>query len=59
LLVAAVAVPKPWGALQEQDLKQLYEPYFMKKIAEIPMQQKHQRPVWSPQAEVLHGEGGL
>jgi CCR4-NOT transcription complex subunit 1 len=31
-LVSAVAVPQPWGALQEQALKQLYEPYFTKKI---------------------------
>ncbi|KAF2016173.1 Not1-domain-containing protein [Aaosphaeria arxii CBS 175.79] len=32
-LIAAVAVPKPWGALQEQALKQLFEPYFTKKLA--------------------------
>jgi CCR4-NOT transcription complex subunit 1 len=31
-LVSAVAVPKPWGALQEQALKQLFDPYFMKKL---------------------------
>jgi CCR4-NOT transcription complex subunit 1 len=31
-LVAAVAVPKPWGALQEQALKQLFDPYFHKKL---------------------------
>lgn len=31
-LVSAVAVPKPWGALQEQALKQLFEPYFLKKL---------------------------
>lgn len=33
-LIAAVAVPKPWGALQEQALKQLFDPYFMKKLAD-------------------------
>jgi CCR4-NOT transcription complex subunit 1 len=31
-LVAAAAVPKPWGALQEQALKQLFDPYFHKKL---------------------------
>jgi CCR4-NOT transcription complex subunit 1 len=31
-LISAVAVPKPWGALQEQALKQLFHPYFMKKL---------------------------
>ncbi|KAI4693473.1 uncharacterized protein J4E88_001845 [Alternaria novae-zelandiae] len=31
-LVAAAAVPKPWGALQEQALKQLFDPYFQKKL---------------------------
>jgi CCR4-NOT transcription complex subunit 1 len=31
-LISAVAVPKPWGALQEQALKQLFDPYFMKKL---------------------------
>ncbi|KAF2191169.1 Not1-domain-containing protein [Zopfia rhizophila CBS 207.26] len=31
-LVAAAAVPKPWGALQEQALKQLFDPFFMKKL---------------------------
>ncbi|KAF2791533.1 Not1-domain-containing protein [Melanomma pulvis-pyrius CBS 109.77] len=31
-LISAVAVPKPWGALQEQALKQLFNPYFMKKL---------------------------
>lgn len=31
-LVAAAAVPKPWGALQEQALKQLFDPYFYKKL---------------------------
>ncbi|KAF9739933.1 hypothetical protein PMIN06_011760 [Paraphaeosphaeria minitans] len=31
-LVAAAAVPKPWGALQEQALKQLFEPYFWRKL---------------------------
>ncbi|CAN9179420.1 unnamed protein product [Alternaria alternata] len=31
-LVAAAAVPKPWGALQEQALKQLFDPYFLKKL---------------------------
>jgi CCR4-NOT transcription complex subunit 1 len=33
-LISAVAVPKPWGALQEQALKQLFDPYFMKKLAD-------------------------
>ncbi|KAF2262786.1 Not1-domain-containing protein [Lojkania enalia] len=32
-LVSAVAVPKPWGALQEQALKQLFDPYFLKKLS--------------------------
>lgn len=32
-LVSAVAVPKPWGALQERALKQLFQPYFTKKFA--------------------------
>ncbi|KAF2644937.1 Not1-domain-containing protein [Massarina eburnea CBS 473.64] len=32
-LTAAAAVPKPWGALQEQALKQLFSPYFYKKLA--------------------------
>jgi CCR4-NOT transcription complex subunit 1 len=31
-LVAAAAVKKPWGALQEQALKQLFDPYFYKKL---------------------------
>ncbi|KAF1959685.1 Not1-domain-containing protein [Byssothecium circinans] len=31
-LTAAAAVPKPWGALQEQALKQLFSPYFYKKL---------------------------
>ncbi|PSN71891.1 Not1-domain-containing protein [Corynespora cassiicola Philippines] len=31
-LISAAAVPKPWGALQEQALKQLFEPYFYKKL---------------------------
>ncbi|CAO2648002.1 Nn.00g089240.m01.CDS01 [Neocucurbitaria sp. VM-36] len=31
-LVAAAAVPKPWGALQEQALKQLFDPYFHKRL---------------------------
>jgi CCR4-NOT transcription complex subunit 1 len=31
-LISAVAVRKPWGALQEQALKQLFEPYFLKKL---------------------------
>lgn len=31
-LIAASAVPKPWGALQEQALKQLFDPYFYKKL---------------------------
>jgi CCR4-NOT transcription complex subunit 1 len=31
-LIAAAAVPKPWGALQEQALKQLFDPYFHKKL---------------------------
>ncbi|KAF2111620.1 CCR4-Not complex component, Not1-domain-containing protein [Lophiotrema nucula] len=35
-LVAAVAVPKPWGALQEQALKQLFDPYFLKKLPAYP-----------------------
>ncbi|KAF2712195.1 Not1-domain-containing protein [Pleomassaria siparia CBS 279.74] len=33
-LISAVAVPKPWGALQEQALKQLFDPYFLKKLPE-------------------------
>ncbi|KAF2280315.1 Not1-domain-containing protein [Westerdykella ornata] len=32
-LVSAVAVPKPWGILQEQALKQVFEPYFTRKLA--------------------------
>jgi CCR4-NOT transcription complex subunit 1 len=32
-LTAAAAVAKPWGALQEQALKQLFSPYFYKKLA--------------------------
>ncbi|PVI06124.1 Not1-domain-containing protein [Periconia macrospinosa] len=31
-LTAAAAVPKPWGSLQEQALKQLFSPYFYKKL---------------------------
>lgn len=31
-LVAAVAAPKPWGSLQEQALKQLFDPYFRKQL---------------------------
>ncbi|KAF1968861.1 Not1-domain-containing protein [Bimuria novae-zelandiae CBS 107.79] len=31
-LVAAAAVPKPWGALQEQALKQLFDPYFRRQL---------------------------
>ena len=31
-LIAAAAVPKPWGALQEQALKQLFDPYLWKKL---------------------------
>ncbi|KAF2872099.1 CCR4-Not complex component, Not1-domain-containing protein [Massariosphaeria phaeospora] len=31
-LISAAAVPKPWGALQEQALKQLFDPYFSKKL---------------------------
>ncbi|KAF2746507.1 Not1-domain-containing protein [Sporormia fimetaria CBS 119925] len=31
-LISAVAVPKPWGSLQEQALKQLFAPYFSKKL---------------------------
>ncbi|CAI6340370.1 unnamed protein product [Periconia digitata] len=31
-LTAAAAVPKPWGALQEQALKQLFSPYYYKKL---------------------------
>ncbi|ORY10386.1 CCR4-Not complex component, Not1-domain-containing protein [Clohesyomyces aquaticus] len=32
-LVAAARVPKPWGALQEQALKQLFQPFFAKNLA--------------------------
>ncbi|KAF2687332.1 Not1-domain-containing protein [Lentithecium fluviatile CBS 122367] len=32
-LVAAAAVPKPWDGLQEQAMKQLFDPYFYKKLA--------------------------
>ncbi|KAF2473358.1 Not1-domain-containing protein [Lindgomyces ingoldianus] len=31
-LVAAAGVPKPWGALQEQALKQLFDPFFSKHL---------------------------
>lgn len=31
-LVAAAGVPKPLGALQEQALKQLFDPYFWRKL---------------------------
>ncbi|KAF2730810.1 Not1-domain-containing protein [Polyplosphaeria fusca] len=31
-LVSAVATPKPWGPLQEQALKQLFDPYFHKRL---------------------------
>jgi CCR4-NOT transcription complex subunit 1 len=31
-LVAAAATPKPWGALQEQAMNQLYYPFLMRKL---------------------------
>lgn len=40
-LIAAVAVPKPWGALQEQALKQLFDPYFTKNLAALFFQAAH------------------
>ncbi|KAF2006869.1 Not1-domain-containing protein [Amniculicola lignicola CBS 123094] len=31
-LLAAVAIPRPWGVLQEQALKQLFSGYFQKRV---------------------------